>query len=141
MFAAATKPTAFYNQVDVETGVNSANPYKLVLMMFDGALLAINSASAAMREGRIADKGQSISKAIDIISNGLNASLDHQAGGELAGRLSALYDYFCTRLLHANLRNDQAALTEVATLIREIKGAWEEIADDPAVVSRTGTAR
>ena len=57
-----------------------------------------------------------------------------------AQRLDALYEYMCMRLLHANLRNDKAALTEVASLLGEIKGAWEEIADDPAALSANKAA-
>ena len=41
----------------------------------------------------------------------------------------------CNRLLYANLNNDQGALDEVSRLLLELKGAWEEIARDPAVVS------
>ena len=62
------------------------------------------------------------------------------AGDDLAYRLAALYDYLCTRLLHANLNNDRGALYEVASLLTEIKTAWEEIADDPAVASRNKSA-
>jgi flagellar protein FliS len=46
----------------------------------------------------------------------------------------------CTRLVHANLNNDAAALSEVGRLLGEIKSAWEEIADDPAAVSASGAA-
>ncbi len=77
---------------------------------------------------QIADKGASISKAIDIISNGLKASLDHDKGGEIAARLEALYDYMVTRLLQANLKNDLKALEEVSGLLEEIHSAWREIA-------------
>jgi flagellar protein FliS len=113
----------------------SASPHKLVLMLFDGALLAIAMARQAMATNKISEKGEEISRAINIISNGLKVSLDTQAGGELAERLGALYDYMCSRLLQANLRNEAAALNEVDALLRELKTAWEEIASDPAVVS------
>lgn len=122
-----------YAKVGMETGVVAANPHRLILMLFDGALLAVTKAGNAMQQERIADKGQAISQAIDIISNGLGASLNFSAGDELANRLAALYDYMCTRLLHANVHNDQAALTEVNHLLGEIKSAWEAIANDPAV--------
>lgn len=137
MFSSAQSPSNAYAQIGVETGVMAASPHKLVLMLFDGALLAIAMAKQAMLTNKISEKGEEISRAIDIISNGLKVSLDSQAGGDLAERLGALYDYMCTRLLQANLRNDQAALAEVDTLLRELKTAWEEIASDPAVVSNS----
>lgn len=116
-----------YAKVEVETGVTSADPHKLVLMLFDGAVLAISTAAGAMQRGDVATRGQSTSKAIEIITNGLKASLDVDAGGELAERLSALYDYMCERLLYANLHNNRAALDEVAGLLEGLREAWQGI--------------
>lgn len=140
MFSSMNSPSQAYAAVGVETGVMAANPHKLILMLFDGALLSIATAIHARREGNIALKGASVSKAIDIVSNGLKASLDFTAGGDLAPRLAALYDYICERLLYGNLRNDEAALMETSHLLTELKSAWEEIAGDPAVVSASGKA-
>lgn len=144
MFAAMNNPAAAYSKVGVETGIEAANSHKLILMLFDGAMLAVSTASLHMRRneepGDIAKKGEAISKAINIIMNGLKASLDVEAGGELAQRLSFLYEYMCARLFHANLKNDEAALKEVARLLAELKSAWEEIADDPAVLSANRAA-
>jgi flagellar protein FliS len=125
-----------YGKVGIETGVIDAEPYKLILMLIDGAIFTISTAAHSLAQGETAEKGMAISKAIRIISEGLQASLDVQAGGEIAVRLNALYDYMCRRLLEANLRNDPAALDEVNRLLNELKAGWEEIAADPAVVSR-----
>lgn len=129
-----------YAKVGLETSVAAADPHRLILMLFDGALLAIATAGNALREGRIADKGRAISRAIDIVSSGLRASLNFSVGDELPNRLAALYDYMAARLVHANLHNDPAALQEVSRLLGEIKSAWEEIANDPAVASRNRIA-
>ncbi len=117
-----------YAKVEVETGVTAADPHKLVLMLYDGAILSISTAAGAMQRGDIAVKGQSTSKAIEIITNGLKASLDAKAGGELAERLSALYDYMAERLLYANLHNNRAALDEVSGLLESLREAWQGIA-------------
>jgi len=135
MFATRNTPSDTYKQVAVENGVLTASPHKLILMLFDGALLSLAVAREAMEKRDIAGKGQAISKAIDILCNGLKASLDFESGEDLSMRLAALYDYMNDRLLHANLRNDIAAIDEVRGLLQEIKSAWEEIAKDPAVVS------
>lgn len=135
MFTSGSSPSNAYHVVGVETGVMAADPHKLVLMLYDGALLAITMAKQAMKTGKISEKGEEISRAIEIVTNGLKASLDAQAGGEIAARLDALYDYMCNRLLQANLTNNPAILEEVSALLQELKSAWEEIAKDPAVVS------
>ena len=133
MFGKFQSPSKAYKSVGYETEIDTANPHKLILMLFDGALMAIASANRHMQHGEIPEKGAAISQAITIIGDGLRASLDVQAGGELAEKLDALYDYMGNRLLYANLNNSTAALDEVSGLLNEIKGAWAEIGDNPAV--------
>ena len=140
MFASPRNYAKSYADIGVETGVSSADPHRLVLMLFDGALQAIATASRHMREKDVAGKVKAVSRAIDIINDGLKACLDVQAGGELAERLDALYDYMSTRLIYANLRNDQPTLDEVSRLLKELKGAWEEIGKKPAVHSENRVA-
>lgn len=122
------KPTAAYEQVGVTTSVEAADPHRLILLLFEGAAAALNSAKFLMQDGDIPGKGAAISKAIDIINNGLNASLNPEQGGELAERLAALYEYMTSRLLWANMKNDRAALDEVSALLGEIHDAWRQIA-------------
>jgi flagellar protein FliS len=135
MITQTQKFASAYRHIERETGVPDASPHKLVLMLFDGALLAVSDARRHLAEKNIAEKGRQISRAIQIIAGGLDASLDKEQGGDLAVRLSSIYDYLCARLLHANLKNDAGALEEVNRLLSELRSAWEEIADDPAVVS------
>ncbi len=125
----ARQSAAAYARVGIETNVASANPHQLVLMLFDGALLSINTAAAAIEEKDMAGKIRHVTQSIEIISMGLKASLDQNAGGELADRLGALYDYMCLRLTLANAQNSTAPLTEVAGLLRELRDAWAEISD------------
>ena len=124
---AARRGAAAYSAVGVETGISTADPHKLILMLFEGALLQVGTAVIALEKKDIPAKGSAISKAIEIILNGLKVSLDYEAGGELAERLGALYDYMTQRLLYANLHNSQPAMEEVIKLLTELKGAWESI--------------
>lgn len=117
-----------YARIGMETGVSTADPHKLILMLFDGAIMSITSAAVAMDNRQIAAKGEGISKAIEIITNGLKISLNMEAGGELAERLAALYDYMADRLLYANLHNNRAALDEVCELLSGLRDAWRSIA-------------
>lgn len=140
MFGTSKSAVQAYARVGIETGVASASPHQLIVMLFEGALLAISTAKLQMQQNQIAEKGLSISRAIDIISCGLKASLDPTSGGDLTEKLDALYDYMCNRLLYANLKNSEAALDEVARLLGEIKNAWEQIANDPAVLTANKSA-
>jgi flagellar protein FliS len=124
-----------YANVGMETGVVAANPHKLIVMLFDGAIFAAADALQFMENGDIAKKGKSISKAISIIESGLRASLDKRAGGEIAENLDALYDYMSRQLLLANLNNNPELILEVQKLLKELKSAWEAIA--PVAASST----
>lgn len=127
MFCSPLNPAATYASVSVETSVPSADPHKLILLLFEGAMMSISAAKLHMAQGNTSEKGSSISKAIDIIANGLKASLDFEAGDDIARKLGALYDYMIERLLRANLKNDDATLDEVLTLLKELHGAWAQI--------------
>ena len=127
MFASARNAISAYQKVGVDAAIEVADPHRLILLLSAGAQAAIGNARAAMKQQQVAAKGEAISKAVDIISNGLKVSLDLEQGGEIAGQLDALYDYLVLRLLRANLDNDLSALEEVAGLLEEIHGAWREI--------------
>lgn len=128
-----------YSQVSIETSISNASPHKLIAMLFDGAILAIFHGKAHMQQGNVAAKGESISKAIAIIDEGLKISLDEEVGGELASNLKALYEYMSNRLLMANLKNDVDGLDEVGRLLVELKGAWDAIGKQPQTISEPAT--
>ncbi|QKO39643.1 flagellar export chaperone FliS [Serratia marcescens] len=119
--------TQAYAQVGLESGAMSASPHQLIVMLFDGALSALLRARILMNQGDIAGKGMALSKAINIIDNGLKSGLDPQQGGEIAENLAALYDYMKRRLMQANLHNDEAAIAEVVKLLENIADAWRQI--------------
>src|SRR5690606_18822243 len=111
------------------SAVNDADPHKLVAMLLTGACERIRLAEACLERNDQARKGQAIGEARAIVGH-LNGSLDHEAGGDIAGNLSALYDYVMQRLTDANLHNDGAALQEALQLLTEIDSAWNAIPHD-----------
>ena len=127
MFGNARNAISAYQKVGIDAAIEVADPHRLILLLFSGAQAAIGNARVAMQQEQIAARGEAISKAIDIIGNGLKVSLDLEQGGELAERLDALYDYLVLRLLRANMDNDPRALEEVSALLEEVHGAWREI--------------
>lgn len=115
-----------YNAVATDAAVNYASPYRLIQMLFEGALGRIAAARGHMERGEVAAKGAAIGKAISIVA-GLRKSLNHEVGGEIAANLERLYDYYERRLLEANTSNDPRLLDEVTRLLGEIKSAWDQI--------------
>ena len=129
MFGTPKRGVGAYATVGLETGVAAASPQKLVVMLYDGVIVALLSAINHIKSSNVAAKGASISKAITIIDNGLRASLDQKAGGEIAQNLDALYDYMSRRLLQANMKNDIAIIEEVHGLMSDLREAWVQIGE------------
>ncbi|HFL8752451.1 TPA: flagellar export chaperone FliS [Escherichia coli] len=130
----AAKGTQAYAQIGVESAVMSASQQQLVTMLFDGVLSALVRARLFMQDNNQQGKGVSLSKAINIIENGLRVSLDEESKDELTQNLIALYSYMVRRLLQANLRNDVSAVEEVEALMRNIADAWKESLLPPSLI-------
>ncbi|BBL35349.1 flagellar secretion chaperone FliS [Nitrosomonas stercoris] len=126
-----TRTIKNYQNIGVESGVASADPHKLILMLLEGARQALDCSRLYIQQNKIAAKGEMLSKAITIIEHGLKASLDKSVGGELAIRLDQLYEYMSHRLLTANLNNDVAIIEEVNQLLGELQEAWVAIKKQP----------
>lgn len=124
------KPAAAdeYRQFGVLQEIESASPHRLIQLLMEGALTRIARARGHMERGQIAEKGQLISAAIEIIA-GLKTSLNHEPNAKLSGNFDALYDYMTRRLLESNLKNELDGLDEVSGLMREIKSAWDAIGE------------
>ncbi len=121
-----------YRQVGNETGISSANPHKLIQMLFDGFAESVAQARGALRARQIEAKGRAISRALAIIDEGLHAGLNLSAGGPLAAELDELYTYVALRLTQANMRNDESALDECVALMEPIRSAWAQIGPQAA---------
>ncbi len=125
------------------TSVDSANPYQVVGLLFDGLMQSLSLASSAIHTGDVARKGEEISKSVRLLEEGLKLGLDLERGGELAANLKLIYDYSIQRLTYANLRNDRAALEEVMRLIAPVADGWRRMpppASTPQAAAADGAA-
>jgi len=121
-----------YANIGLETRVLGASPQRLITLLFDGARAAVGQARLHLQQGNIAARGAAISKAVEIVDSGLKASLDMEAGGELAANLRSLYDAIVYHLLQANLHADAERLDLADRLLAEIGEAWRTTVDAPA---------
>jgi flagellar protein FliS len=127
----AANPWNSYRQIATQT----APPGQLILMLFDGALLSLERALGGFTQ---TDPGQrnltihnNIQRATDIIRH-LNHSLNLDAGGDLAGTLRRLYQYFDQRLTESNFKKQRAGVGEVASHLKELRDAWATMLDTRA---------
>lgn len=117
-----------YRQIDLEGEVDQASPHRLVAMLYEDLLVRIAQAKLAIQNGNFEAKASNTQRAMNILV-GLKGGLDFDASPELAERLFELYDYCERRLLDASARREVAGYNEVDGLIREVKEAWDAIAD------------
>ena len=116
-----------YQSVAAWTSVGVADPRRLVVMLYDGALDRIRQARGCAEHGMAGEKSVAIGRAIAILDE-LRGSLDFEKGGPLAANLEDLYSYASRRLLAASATGDVRILDEVAALLRELREAWAAIA-------------
>jgi flagellar protein FliS len=115
-----------YQNIEVDTGVTSASPERLVLMLLQGAEQRLAAAKGHLERGEVGPRCERVRQTLNIVAE-LRGSLNHDAGGEIATRLDALYEYMTRRLVTANSQVDAAGLEEVRSLLGEIRSAWEQI--------------
>jgi len=100
---------------------------QLVVMLYDGAIKFLRQAIEQIEAGDPGAKGTLITRAVDII-NELDATLNMEAGGEIAESLHRLYDFMRRHLFQANSRQDPEMIREVISLLEELNEGWRTIA-------------
>ncbi|RDE22397.1 flagellar export chaperone FliS [Motiliproteus coralliicola] len=115
-----------YNKVGVKSGVDQATPHRMVQMLLEGALTRIAIAKGHMERNELAQQGEEIGKAITIVG-GLQATLDPEKGGDVAGNLDYLYDHIAQGLMQANSESSTDKLDQITNLLIEIKSGWDAI--------------
>lgn len=127
-----------YADTQVETGVASARPVELVVMVYDRIFEHLKAAELAMQTQQSADV--SIGKALELIGMGLQSCLNADEGGEIAENLSALYDWANRQILLGKLRKDPMLLVEVRRVLTPLAEAWRAHAQSQSMAAYEQTA-
>ena len=113
-----------YAATQRETSVSSAKPVELVAMVYQRLLDHLHTGKIQMAEG--ADSSESLTKAIDLITTGLESCLDKEKGGEIAQNLALIYDWAGKEIIRARLRRDPEMLQGVINAFVPLAEAWLE---------------
>ena len=105
--------------------VATAAPEQLVVMLFDGALRFSRRAVNAFEAGQRPQATQAVGRVTSIV-NELNATLDIEAGGEIARNLRAIYGFVNRHLFEAVRLSDPDLVRQAATLLAELREAFAE---------------
>lgn len=115
-----------YAKVQREANVETASPHRLIDMLYEGAIDRIIQAKGAIEHNNVEMRGKKINSAISIVG-GLRMNLDLEKGGDIADNLEALYVYIQNILAKAHVKADQSLLDEAATLLGDLRSAWQQI--------------
>jgi len=119
-----TRSHRAYAATQRETAVASARPIDLIVMVYERLLDHLRSAQVQMMEGQ--DSSESLTKAVDLITTGLEACLDKQRGGEIAENLAIIYQWANREIMMARLRSDSKMLQGVINALQPLAEAWRQ---------------
>lgn len=109
--------------------VEQADPHTLISLIMQHILGNLAGAKGAIDRKEIENKNKMLGKVVGLIGE-LQNSLDMEKGGEISINLYNLYAYMITQVNQANMKNSTEPLTEVISLITEIKSGWDGIPQD-----------
>lgn len=113
-----------YAATQRETAVSSARPIDLVVMVYERLLDHLRSAQLQMAAGT--DPVESLTKALELITTGLESCLDMERGGEIAQNLAAIYEWASRDILRARLRRDPQLIQGVIDAMNSLAQAWRQ---------------
>lgn len=116
-----------YARISLESQLAGATPHQLITMLYEGAINAMLRAKIYFEQGNIPRRGEMISRAINIIDNGLRAGLNHEVGGKISAEMESLYEYVSRNLLLINLQQNPEPLPQLIELMNNMSNTWKEI--------------
>lgn len=124
----------------LETEVFSADPVKLVCMLYRGAIEATAAARRHLKAREIRERSRQIMRASAILRE-LSRSLNPQHE-QISGPLRDLYAYMQTCLLNANSQQIDPPLAEVEQLLTTLLEGWKAVTplSPPVSTDSTGDA-
>ena len=120
-------PAHTYRQFSVQ----GATPLGLVVMLYDGAIAALQRAVTAIEDHDIQKKCHHLNRALAIIVQ-LEGTLNMELGGEVAQTLKAFYGYARAQAMKANIENSSEILRSLIEKFSTVREAWYEADHRPS---------
>ena len=120
-----------YSQAYKKAAVSTVDQRKLIIMLYDGAIRFLTQATDKMAKAETYEAHRNLIRGKSIIAE-LLASLNLEAGGEIARNLQRLYTYMFNELIEANLNKDVQRVASVVELLKELRLGWQGIKPEAA---------
>ena len=110
-----------YKRLDIET----ASQGKLIVMLFNGAIVRAEEARKALEAGDNNGTHQKLLRAQDIVAE-LRSALNMDAG-ELAQNLDSVYEYAHHLLVQANIKKQPKPIDQAIQVLTEMRNTWRDL--------------
>lgn len=116
-----------------KASVNTASQAELVVLLYEGAVKKLSSASSKFAAdgklpvGQIESFSADVLRAQEIITE-LQVSLDMEKGGDLSRNLMSLYLYFNEQLRTANISKSKDKIDFVLNMMSQLSESWRQAA-------------
>ena len=104
----------------------SACPNRTIMLLYDGAIAAIQNAVNAIAADDIEARCRAVQEATEIATT-LYLNLDIKREGELAEGLAKIYGHILGLLLRVNLYNDANIALRAIELLDPLRESWSEL--------------
>ena len=118
-----------------KASVKTASPAELVVLLYEGAVKKLASASSKFTAdgkipvAKIESFSADILRAQEIITE-LQVSLDMEKGGQIAQNLMSLYLYFNDELRSANISRSKEKIDFVRNMMSDLSATWKKAAEN-----------
>jgi flagellar protein FliS len=116
-----------------ELEVLAAPPERLLLMLFDQALVQFERARIGVETGNAVLQTTALTRVRNIIGE-LLATLDFEQGGEIAVQLGDLYQFLLVQLLELGKRPDVATIRRLAGIVGTLRDGFHGAAESVATL-------
>ncbi len=117
---------ARYQQVDVVSRVEGADPHALVTILYEELLKALDAMAVAAARKDFTQRGEKQARALRLLT-GLETSLDFEQGGDLAVGLARVYREARRLVIAASRENDARKIAEAREMLSGVAEAWAQI--------------
>lgn len=117
-----------YQTINRESGLVSADPHTIIVMLFNGVFESISITKGAIERKDFDEKSKQLNKAMSILRS-LQDSLDSDSEPKISANFYDLYAYCIDRLTDVSTSLDASVLDDVVGLLKPLADAWKNMPD------------
>jgi flagellar protein FliS len=109
-----------------DNDVRGATAVRLVILLYEKAILDLTQAAQAMDENNIELRTNRINHALEVVAR-LQVTLDMERGGQVARNLLAFYEGLRANLCKAQFQASKKTLLQQITDLMTLREAWAQV--------------